>query len=118
MQYNNIHLEDDRGNFFSNILWGKLWFFRLLRCWNASDEIHFHRMPDTRSLDDFVAKVQHEEQRDVDIGCEETGGVEIPEYGKTIDKDEEHRPTRTPVSKVWLPRIVVCVLFRIESLSY
>lgn len=59
-----------------------------------------------------------EEERNVDVRCEEVRCVPLKEDLVTVDEDEECRPERTPDGEAGLPRAPVCELTAIEALNF
>lgn len=110
--------------------------FSLFKWGNTCDEIHLFRSPDLCPLRNFPPKVQSEEEWDIDIlyvidemmrseitwisltCCQESSGFEVPEYGKSIYKNECCCPEHSPISKIRLESAVIREFRAIEPLDF
>ena len=60
------------------------------------NKVHLTRFPDLCTLVEFVPEVQYCEKRNVDVCDQEIGHIELEEYGKPVDEDEQRAPEDTP----------------------
>jgi len=115
-QSHPANLEKDTSNLFQNGPGWLFWYFGLFQRRNTGDEVHLVRLPDFGALVDLPAKVESEEQWDVDVSSEEASSGEIPEDFETVNDDEQAGPEDTPVGEIWLQIAVVDKLLAVESL--
>jgi len=104
-------------NLLSKVLWRFFRIFRLFDCWDARDKVHLERFPDLSTLVQLPEKVEAHEDGDVDIGGQKARSIKVPKHVEPVDKDEEQRPTGSPICDIGLESVVIGVFRGIVSLS-
>ena len=87
-------------------------------CCDAPSQVHLVCTPERLPQIQTPADPEPEEDRNIDVRCEEVRCVSRKEDLITIDEDEECRPERTPDGEAGLQRAPVCELTAIEALNF
>lgn len=69
---------------------------RLFETRNPRHEVHLLGFPPARTLDEFPSDKESDNQRDVDVASEESGGSEVPEHVVSVDDNQDNEPERPP----------------------
>lgn len=82
------------------------------------NKVHLVGTPERPAHIQTPTDPEPEEERDVDVRCEEVRCIPHKEDLVAIDEDEERRPESTPDGEAGLQRAPVCELTAIEALNF